>query len=102
MSILDKLHTDLPWPFSLFKRGANAISDPNPPTEVYFSKNFDKEHKNPDVPNNGAWALSIHPKYGFCFAAVEDGWLFSIGTFRYDYVDKYYTFPRLAVKHIKT
>lgn len=94
-------HTD--WLFGLLSwipRKSTAIAGP-PPTDVTYSPNFDKQNKNPDVPNEGAWALSLSPEYGFSFAAVMDGWLIAVGTFRYDYGQGYYTFPRLAVKRVR-
>lgn len=94
-------HNDWPWPFSLISRKATAVEGP-PPTEVIFSANFDHAHHNPDVPNEGAWALSLHTEYGFSFAYVKDRWLVAVGTFRYDYSLGYYTFPRFTVKKIKT
>lgn len=100
MSIPTGLHNDWPWPLSLIPRKATAIAGP-PPTDVVYSDNFNKLTNHPDVPNEGAWAVSKHPDYGFCFSAVEKGVLFSIGTFRYDYVDGYYTFPRLTIKKVK-
>lgn len=94
-------HTD--WLFGLLKfvkRSWTAKAGP-PPTHVIFSDNFDHAHKNPDVPNEGAWTLSTHPEYGVSFAWAVDGWLLSVGSFRYDYADGYYTFPRFAFKRLK-
>lgn len=97
-------HSD--WFFGLLSfipRSSTAVAGP-PPTDVTYSSNFDKEHHNPDVPNQGAWAVSQHPEYGLSFATVQkfqgDWWLLAVGTFRYDYADGYYTFPRLALKKI--
>lgn len=93
-------HTD--WPFGLLSfipRSSTAIAGP-PPTDVTYSPNFDHANHHADVPNEGAWALSIHPEYGFSFAYVDNGWLVAVGTFRYDYGQGYYTFPRLAVKKV--
>lgn len=93
-------HDDWPFPFSLIPRKANAIPSDVPPAEVYTSTDFDWQHHNPDVPNEGAWALSKHPEYGFSFAIVQNGVLYAIGTFRYDYAGHYYTFPRLAMHKV--
>lgn len=97
MSVPSGKHNDWPWPFNNLSRAANAIDDPVAPTLIIMSKNFDTEHKNPDVPNPGAWALSLHPKYGFSFAwTTKNGRYVAIGTFRFDYVDHYYTMPRIS------
>lgn len=100
MSVPTGGHDDWLWGLGkLIPRDWNSEVGPAP-DQVYFSPNFDKEHNHPDVPNDGAFAVSFHPKYGFSFATVLDGWLFAIGTFRYDYADGYYTFPRLALKKL--
>jgi hypothetical protein len=99
MAIPSGLHNDWVWPFSLIPRKATAIEGP-PPTDVTYSPNFDKAHHNPDVPNEGAWALSKHPEYGVSYAEVKDGVLFAAGTFRYDYSDHYYEIGRFTNKKL--
>lgn len=101
MAIPSGLHNDWPWPFSLIPRKATAIEGP-PPTDVTYSPNFDRANHNPDVPNEGAWALSHHPDYGWSYARVQDGWLEAVGTFRYDYVDHYYELGTIRIKQLKS
>jgi hypothetical protein len=93
-------HNDWIWPFSLIPRRATAIVGP-PPTDVTYSANFDKVNHHPDIPNEGAWALSKHPEYGVSFAEVKNGVLFAAGTFRYDYVDGYYELGRFTIKKVR-
>lgn len=96
--ILDKNHDDWVWPFSYIPRSWTAVKSDTPPTELAKSDDLNKA---PDVPNPGAWAVTTS-QYGINFAATTDsGWHFRIGTFRYDYVDKYYTFPTFTIKKLK-
>lgn len=97
-------HNDWPWPFSLIPRNKTAVAGP-PPPKIIYSANFDHVHYHADVPNIGAWAVSEHPEYGVSFATVQKiyggNWLLAIGSFRYDYNDGYYTFPRFTIKEVK-
>lgn len=98
MAIPAGRHNDWPWPFSLIPRKATAVESDTPPTAVAHSKDLDKVD---DIPNAGNWVL-LKSKYGLSFAVTgPGGWHFRIGTFRYDYVDKYYTFPTFTVKRLK-
>lgn len=91
-------HNDWIWPFSLIPRTANAVASDTPPKLVSSSGLL--PGYNPDVPNPGAWALSTC-QYGFCYASTSlSGITVRAGTFRYDYVDKYYTFPTFTVKQL--
>lgn len=95
--ILDKNHDDWIWPFSYIPRKWTAIVSDEKPTAVATSKGLDKVD---DIPNPGEWALT-KSKFGLNFAATsENGWHFRIGTFRYDYVDGYYTFPTFTIKKL--
>lgn len=100
MAIPTGNHNDWIWPFSLIPRSLTAIPGPPDGIEVTYSANFDHAHHNPDVPNEGAWALSHHPKYGFSYARVCDGWLEAVGTFRYDYVDRYFEIDTIRIKRL--
>lgn len=96
--ILDERHDDWIWPFSYIPRRWTAVESEVEPTLVASSPGLDKPD---DIPNPGNWAL-MKSKYGLNFSAVsESGWLFSIGTFRYDYVDRYYQLPRFTIKKLK-
>lgn len=93
-------HTDLPWPLSLIPRGFNAVQSNDPPHVVAHSPGALVDH-NADVPAPGNFTFSTS-KYGFNFAlTTKGGWIFRIGTFRYDYVDHYYTFPTFTIKKEK-
>ena len=81
-------HTDLIWPLSLIPRKWTAVESTRQP----YTYGYDG-----DVPPAGQWTVAIS-RYGFMFSANSHGWLFRIGTFRYDYVDKYYEFPTLTLK----
>lgn len=87
-------HTDWIWPFSYIPRswtGWNSIKLPkqlvgNVPVGAHL-----------DVPLEGEWAF-VWPFY--LVVHFKNGWYARFGI-RYDYVDKYYTFPALTVKHLK-
>lgn len=56
------------------------------------------EFDNLDIPRTGEWLIALS-KFGFMFSFQTRGrWLFRVGTFRYDYVGNFYTFPTLALK----
>lgn len=101
MAIPSGTHTDWLWPFSLIPRSFNATESDVPPTAIANSEGLDKAD---DIPNPGNWVFMRAEKwyYGLYFAlTTESGWHFRIGSFRYDYVDKYYTFPTFTIKKIK-
>jgi hypothetical protein len=100
-------HNDWIWPFSSIQRAATARVGPAP-TDVSYSANFDHANHHPDVPNNGAWALSRSAEYGlrkggpgWSFAIVHGNVLYAFGTFRFDYSLGYYTYPRFTIKKLK-
>ncbi len=103
MGILDKPHSDWPWPFSYIPRDWNAVPSQVKPVAIAHSNGLDKVD---DIPNRGNWALTKVPSkpwYGLNFAlTTESGWHLRIGTFRYDFVDGYYTFPTLTVKKLES
>ena len=86
--ILDEKHTDWPWPLSLIPRRWTAIPSDKGPWSIGYQK---------DVPPPGRWTLAFS-RYGFMFSVNARGWLFRVGTFRYDYVDKYFQIPTLTLK----
>jgi len=95
MPIPEGNHNDWLWPFSYIPRKWTAIESEEPPTKIFGNTNG-----NLDVPKPGQWTLSSSP-YGPMFAWTSvSGWHFRIGTARYDYVDRYYQFPTLALKKI--
>ena len=86
-------HTDWPWPLSLVPRKWTAIPSNNPPGTI---------GDNTDVPPPGKWVLAWS-RFGFMFSFQTRGrWLFRIGTFRYDYVDRYYEILTLTLKKEQT
>ena len=100
-------HTDLIWPLSLIPRKWTAVESTHPPIGVTL------EHSSTalgwqltlygttiDVPDHGTATLALS-RYGFMVSVNSHGWLFRIGTFRYDYVDQYYEFPTLTLKRHK-
>ncbi len=101
MGILDRLHNDWPWPLSLIPRDWNSVPSQVKPEAIASSKGLDKVD---DIPNPGNWALTHvpgRPWYGINFAlTTQNGWHFRIGTFRYDFVDSYYTFPTVTLKKL--
>lgn len=97
MSVPSGKHNDLPWPLSLLPRNFNAIPSNDPPHVVAHSAGALKDGHNADVPAPGNFTFSVS-KYGFNFAwTTKGGTIFRIGTFRYDYVDHYYTLPTIAL-----
>ena len=101
MPIPNTLHTDWLWPFSLVPRRKTAIESDVPPQVAAKSPGYPDSAN--EIPPAGHWVLQTHPEYGFYFAFTNpDGWHFRVGSFRYDYVDHYYTFPTVALKRLET
>lgn len=91
MAIPSGKHNDWIWPFSLIPRGFNAVASENEPVKLLGNATGHL-----DVPPKGTWVLAW-PLY---FALrTKSGWHFRFGI-RYDYVDRYYTFPAIALKKI--
>jgi hypothetical protein len=103
MSIPTGKHSDWPWPFSLIPRRWTAVESDKEPAavSVLFSDGNGTLQNispvNPDVPAPGEACISFC-RYGVMFSACGFGWLLRIGTFRYDYTDRYYTFPTFTLK----
>jgi hypothetical protein len=93
MNILEKKHTDWPWPLSKIPRAWTAIPSTTPPRTL--------AGQNTDVPSPGRFTLQLS-RYGFMFSVQTKGqWLFRIGSFRFDYVDNYYEIFTLTLKRHK-
>lgn len=90
MNILQKKHTDWPWPLSYVPRAWTAIKSDVPPRTL--------AGEDTDVPAPGRFTLQVC-KYGFMFSLqTKRGWLVRVGSFRYDYCDKYYEIFTLTLK----
>ena len=88
-TILDQRHDDWPWPFSLIPRRWNAILSDVPPRTFGYAG---------DVPPPGRCVFAAS-RFGFMFSfQTRSHWLVRVGTFRYDMVDRYYTFPTFTLK----
>jgi hypothetical protein len=94
-------HTDWPFPLSLIPRSWTAIASDKAPWGFSLllvrPKDADKTTAHLDVPMRNEAVLDFS-RYGFMFSVNAKGWLFRVGSFRYDYVDKYYELPTLTLK----
>jgi hypothetical protein len=112
MSILDEKHSDWPWLLSRIPRKWTAVRSERKPCGLYcirFSSTprrlllglgfFNRTDTGAyDVPEPREAVLAFS-RFGFMFSfQTAKGWLFRIGSARYDYVDKYYTMPTLTLK----
>jgi hypothetical protein len=94
-------HTDWYWPLSLIPRKWTAIPSEREPFGVIIDDVgmlwVRPKTWNLDVPVRNS-AMLVFSRYGFMFSVNAKGWLFRIGTFRYDYVDSYVELFTLALK----
>jgi hypothetical protein len=85
-------HTDWPWPFSLIPRRWNAVPSEHEPVQLLGTASGHL-----DIPDRGTWTIAW-PIY--VALTSRKGWHFRFGI-RYDYIDRYYTFPSFTIKKLK-
>lgn len=92
-------HDDWPWPFSYIPRRWTAFDSDIPPVKLCGTET----DPHLDIPEQGKWVIAGvgEIKLPLYFAlTTNSGWHFRIGI-RYDFLDRYYTFPSFTIKKLR-
>ena len=100
MPIPSGRHTDWPWLLSWVPRRWTAFESEIPPLQLFGNV---PPGAHLDIPARGQWTIATiaHGNLPLYFAIrTKSNWYFRFGV-RFDYLNKYYTFPSIALKHYK-